>query len=107
MNNWKIEYWCTDSGKSPIKKWLDGLTKEQFISITLELTLLEKSGIDLKLPHSRSLGKGLFELRERKFGYRVYYCFKGNKLIILIAAGDKASQKNDITMARKRLANDK
>ncbi len=65
--------------------------------------MLEDLGNELQLPHSRSLGKGLFELRERRFGYRLYYCFKGNKLIILLVAGDKKSQDKDIKTAYKRM----
>jgi putative addiction module killer protein len=107
LKKWTIEYWNNESGKSPIEKWLDKLTKEQLTSISENLRILERLGNDLKLPHSRALGKGLFELRERQFGYRVYYCFRGNQLIILLAAGDKKSQEKDIKTAYTRLLKDK
>lgn len=103
MKQWKLDYWCSNTGKSPIERWLDNLTTEQLKTVAKEMSLLEKCGNDLKMPHSRSLGKGLFELREQKFGYRVYYCFCDNKLIVLLAAGDKSSQTNDIKVARQRL----
>ena len=103
MEKWIIRYYANENGKSPIDKWLDKLTKEQLNSVAEELSMLEELGNALKLPHSRALGKGLFELRERQFGYRLYYCFKGDKLIILLAAGDKKSQDKDIKTAYKRL----
>ncbi len=103
MGKWNIEYWITGSGNSPIAKWVQKLTIEQAASVTKELCILAKLGNELRLPHSRSLSKGLFELRERQFGYRIYYCFKGEKLIILLAAGDKKSQDADIKAAYKRL----
>ena len=103
MEKWSIEYWVNESGNSPIAKWIQKLTEEQASSVTKELRILEKLGNTLRLPHSRSLSKGLFELRERQFGYRLYYCFKGDKLIILLAAGDKRSQDKDIKTAYKRL----
>jgi putative addiction module killer protein len=106
LKKWQIHYWTNESGKSPIEKWLDKLTKEQFTYVAEELDILEQLGNNLKLPHSRALGKGLFELRERQFGYRLYYCFKENKIIILLAAGDKKSQEKDIKVAYKRLLED-
>jgi len=81
------------------------LTEEQASSVTKELLILEKLGNTLRLLHSRSLSKGLFELRERQFGYRLYYSFKGNRLIILLAAGDKKSQDKNVKTAYKRLEN--
>jgi len=67
------------------------------------LEILAEMGNELKLPRSKPLGKGLFELREWQFEYRIYYCFHGNKLIVLLAVGDKSSQEDDIAAARNRL----
>lgn len=103
MKRWRIEYWDVAKGKNPIEKWVDALTTVQLKSVAKEIKMLEEAGNELKLPHSRSLGKGLFELRERRYGYRIYYCFQGECVIILLAAGDKKSQKNDIQIARERL----
>ncbi len=102
MKKWQIEYWNGASGKNPIEKWFDELTNEQLKSVAKELEMLEKAGNQLKLPHSRPLSEGIFELRERRYGYRIYYCFNGRQLIILLAAGNKASQERDIKTARKR-----
>jgi putative addiction module killer protein len=104
MKKWVLEYWAEDSGKRSVERWLLKLTREQFKAMAKELKLLEACGNDLKLPHSRSLGKGLFELRERSYGYRIYYGFYGDKIIILLHAGDKSSQKTDISIARSRFA---
>ncbi|MEM1243541.1 MAG: type II toxin-antitoxin system RelE/ParE family toxin [Pseudomonadota bacterium] len=94
---WQIIY------NNKIEQWLDNLTKKQLKYVAKELKLLEMAGHTLKLPHSRSLGSGLFELRERKFGYRLYYCFAKKQLILLLTAGNKTSQLKDITIARKLL----
>ncbi len=104
MKKWEIEYWSATKGKSPIEKWLDSLEKDQLKSLAKELKMLEEAGNELKMPHSFPLGKGLFELRERKYGLRVYYGFHGDILIILLAAGDKKSQARDIKTARERLS---
>jgi putative addiction module killer protein len=105
MKKWCLEYWSDDRGKSPIEKWLSLLDKEQLQSVAKELEILKLVGNDLKMPHSKTLGGGLFELRERRYGYRIYYGFCGNQVIILLAAGDKGSQDSDIKIARKRLLN--
>ena len=101
---WNIEYWDEENGKSPIKKWLYDLPKEHFIKVTKEIRLLEIIGNKVKPPHSKALGDKLFELREQKYGYRIYYGFKESKIIIILTAGDKTNQDRDIKLARKRLS---
>lgn len=64
-SKWEVVYWSTNQGKSTIEEWFDVLTKEQFKSVAKEMKLLALCGNSLKLPHSRSLKRGLFELRER------------------------------------------
>ena len=104
MKKWIVEYWVDEAAKRSVERWLLKLTKEQFKAVSKEIQLLEACGNDLKLPHSRALGKGLFELREQRYGYRIYYGFYGDKIILLLHAGDKSKQQNDIKIARFRLA---
>jgi putative addiction module killer protein len=53
-----------------------------------------------------SVGEGISELRVHYGpGYRVYFCKRGGKLIILLCGGDKSSQGKDIRIA-KRLASE-
>ena len=101
MKSWNLIYYNEKS--SSVKEWLDNLTHEQLKSVSKELLLLEKCGNTLRLPHSKALGKGLFELRERSFGYRIYYGFLPNFTIILLHAGGKTSQNKDIRIAKERL----
>lgn len=99
---WKIEYWCNAGGESTVEKWLDSLSREQLKSVAKEMKLLELCGNNLKLPHSRSLKKGLFELRERQYGLRIYYAFLCDKTVLMLHAGNKKSQNKDIEVARQR-----
>lgn len=104
VNKWKIEYYCSNKKQpSEIEVFLDQLTKEPLKSIAKELRLLELCGNTLKLPHSKPLGHGLFELRERKFGYRIYYTFCKNQIVTLLYVGGKSSQKKDIKKAKELL----
>ncbi|MDF2939669.1 MAG: hypothetical protein K0R66_311 [Gammaproteobacteria bacterium] len=94
---WKVIY------LEDVEAWLLELSKEQFKSVAKEMRLLELSGAQLRLPHSRTLGGGLFELRERGFGLRIYYAFNQERTAVLLHAGDKSDQLHDIMKARRLL----
>jgi putative addiction module killer protein len=97
MKNWHIGY------LDPVESWLNKLTKLQLKTVAKELRLLGLCGNLLKMPHSRPLGNGLFELREYSYGLRLYYAFDKNREITILHAGDKDSQENDIENARQIL----
>ena len=51
---------------------------------------------------SRALKDGLFELKvDYGPGYRVYYTFKNQTLVLLLCGGDKPSQQDDIKLATR------
>jgi len=48
----------------------------------------------------RNLGGGLFELKiDVGPGYRVYYTRRGSSLLLLLAGGDKSTQRKNIATA--------
>lgn len=70
--------------------------------------LLMEYGPNLRLPHSRALGDGLFELRPhgRSGIGRAFYCFMVGKRIVVLHAFIKKSQQtldHELKRARKRL----
>ena len=72
------------------------------------LELLMDHGPNLRLPHSRSLGDGLFELRPRgRSGIgRAMYCFMVGKRVVVVHAFVKKTQQTpdqDLKLARKRV----
>jgi phage-related protein len=72
------------------------------------LDLLREHGADLRLPHSRAMGKGLFELRPK--GHegigRVFYCTQVERRIVILHSFVKKTQQTpptELEIARKRL----
>ena len=72
------------------------------------IELLTEFGPSLRLPHSRAMGDGLFELRPRgRSGIgRAFYCFMVGKRVVVLHAFVKRTQQTpdrELKMARKRL----
>jgi phage-related protein len=72
------------------------------------IELLLEHGPNLKLPHSRSMGDGLFELRPHgKEGIgRAMYCFLIGRKVTVVHAFIKKTQETpqkDLKLARKRV----
>lgn len=92
MKKWTVQYWSDDNSKNSLEHWFDKLEHEHLKSIAKEIKMLEKAGNELKMPHSKALGEGLFELREKRYGYRIYYGFHARQIIILLTAGNKKAK---------------
>jgi phage-related protein len=70
--------------------------------------LLMEHGPNLRLPHSRALGDGLFELRPRgRSGIgRAFYCFLLGKRVVVVHAFIKKTQQTpdkELKVARNRV----
>lgn len=70
--------------------------------------LLTEYGPNLRLPHSRAMGDGLFELRPRgRSGIgRAFYCFLVGKRVVVVHAFVKKTQQTpdkELKLARKRM----
>lgn len=54
------------------------------------------------LGDSKSVGGGVFELRiDTGQGYRIYFKNEGERIVVLLAGGNKSTQSADIKMAHK------
>ena len=70
--------------------------------------LLAQYGPNLRLPHSRAMGDGLFELRPRgRSGIgRAFYCFLVSRRVVVVHAFVKKTQQTpdkELKLARKRM----
>ena len=104
MSRYEVRFWSDERGQCPVQEWLESLDKNHQKRVLALLKMLGELGRDLRLPHSRALGVGLYELRDtsRGPGFRVYYCFEEETLLILLASGNKTTQERDIKIAHKR-----
>ena len=88
-----------------IKKEIDKFDTRIQVHIDELIILLEDYGQELRMPYSKPLGKGIFELRVVGVTHiRLLYCFYKNKVVILniiVKKQNKLSSK-DILLAIKR-----
>jgi len=81
-----------------LKKLKDAVAK---VSIARRIDRME----DGNFGDSKSVGGGVFELRIAVGkGYRVYFTNKDNRIVFLLAGGDKSTQDEDIKTAKKMAA---
>jgi putative addiction module killer protein len=79
-------------------KWFLKLKdKDMKFRITARLDMVKT---DCYFGDYKFIKNGVYELRfHQKSGIRVYYTVKNNEIIILLAGGDKSTQKRDIEKA--------
>lgn len=79
--------------------WLRGLDDQNaYVRIVARIRRMELGNPG----DARSVGSGVVEMRvDYGPGYRVYYTKRGATIVILLCAGDKRTQKQDIKRAIK------
>ena len=99
----EVRAYREEGKKNALEQFLESLKDKNDIQKVRKLIrLLEIMGFDLGMPVSKNLGEGLFELRDRARGLRLYYCFYEHTVAVLLLGGDKSSQDSDIKKARSR-----
>jgi phage-related protein len=103
VQHWQIVYFNDRVQKDVLSMPLGILA--DYLRLTEAMVLY---GADLRMPHSRALGAGLFELRPKGpegIG-RVFYCTQVGRVIVILHSFIKKTQETpdaDMRMARKRL----
>lgn len=84
------------------QNWLDGLKDQRAqVRIAARLRLAEAGN----LGDWKTVGGEVSEMRvDYGPGYRLYFTRRGTMLIIMLAGGDKSSQKRDIKRAQRMAA---
>ena len=90
--------------REEIESWPSGILADYARIVEL----LMEFGPNLRMPHSRAMGNGLFELRPRStegIG-RAFYCFMEHRRIVILHAFIKKTQETpmrELKLARKRI----
>ena len=101
--NYTIEYFHSRV-KAEIERWPVGILADYARLVEL----LMEFGPNLRMPHSRAVGRGLFELRPRgREGIgRAFYCFVVGQRVVVIHAFLKKTQETPerkLRIARRRM----
>jgi putative addiction module killer protein len=93
-----LEYLTAD-GLSPFGRWFRALDPMARARVSRAMTRLEAGNAG----DWRAVGHGVMELRIHVGpGYRVYYGWDGDEVILLLGGGTKQRQGSAIAMARDR-----
>ncbi len=101
-----IEFYATEDGTKPAKDFILSLDEKMQAKMLRNLDLLEVNGPALRMPYSKALEDGIFELRAKESSNitRVFYFFYTGKKAILTNGFVKKTQKtpkNELALAKK------
>ena len=82
---WAIEEYRTASGESPVRMFLGSIERRDLADALALIKLAEERGNQLREPHSKALGGGLYELRGKQV--RLFYVFGPGRRVITLLSG--------------------
>jgi putative addiction module killer protein len=96
---YKTEIYRTTNGKEPCIEWLESLDRPVRSRINARIPrIIEMSNFGIYEP----VADGVFELKfDFGPGYRVYFSFISDTIVLLLLGGSKKSQKEDVRKAKK------
>ncbi len=105
----QIEFYESVDGKRPVFDFLESLDVKMSAKLIGLMEILEDKGTELRMPYSKYMDDGIFELRCKQGGNitRVLYFFFCDKKIIVTNGFVKKSRKTpqgEIKLAKKRRA---
>jgi phage-related protein len=77
-------FYRTASGNEPVREWLKSLNRDERFRIGVDIWKVQPEW-PLGMPHVRSLGKGLYEVRSNLAAgiARVIFTIKGEDIVLL------------------------
>ena len=99
MSFWSVEL------EPEVERWFESLAAGQFAIVASRIEYLAEHGASTRMPRSRSLGDGLFELQfdlDQK-AQRITFSYPGGRRIVLLTTFRKQRQNERTEVARARL----
>ena len=97
----EIREYLDGDGNSPFAAWFGKLDAQAAAKVTIAVVRMEAGN----LSNVKSVGGGVLEYRVNWGpGYRIYFGWDGDELVILLAGGTKRRQQRDIEDAQHRWA---
>ena len=95
MGIYKVDFYRYGDGSCPVADYLDSLNQRMRAKVMRTISLLEELGPELREPHSKPLGDGIFELRAGlgSDAMRILYFFTSGRCIVLTNGFNKKTQK--------------
>ena len=106
MKEFEVVLFHKDNGESPVEEFIDTLEPKMQAKVLRTMELLKRNGLELREPYTKSLGRGIFELRAKHgtdISRVLYFFMEGQKIIFtngFIKKTDK-TPKQEIELARK------
>ena len=97
---WQVEV------EPEVEEWLSRLPVAEFATAAFHVDRRAERGATLRMPHSRALGEGLFELRfyMEHVAERITYFFAGQQRIVLLTEFHKQRMNERAEVERARAA---
>lgn len=102
--SWSLQQYQDSRGSRPVEAFLEALSETERAAVKAKLFYLQERGNQLREPHTKSMGDGLYELRGHAF--RIFFCYRPGNRIVLLHAFRKKSQATptrEIRLARRRV----
>jgi phage-related protein len=101
-----VIFFKTDSGREPVRDWIMSLTDEQRKTVGTGIRKVQ-SEWPIGMPHVRSLGDGLHEVRSNfpdGIARTLFYIVDGGRMILLHGFTKKTQKtpRDDLALAKKR-----
>lgn len=94
-----IEIYKTSTGKEPYIDWENNLDKSTLARIDARMARIRESG---NFGVCEPVGEGVFELKfDFGPGYRVYFGYESDTILLLLCGGYKKGQQRDIDKAKE------